>query len=296
MEVNLKRLLGKGPYPFTFDSMEESMNVYLGNQMIVMSTRTTIDFLEEGTHVHSSYEFMTPLSPMPSVVVGKRKIEVEKNKLLPLNSEQEHGPDGQMLGCRMIAFQIEEEFIEEIARSMYGKTEVSFQNAPLYLDTDMQKLLRLFMMEERIRQQGYEFILESVTTQLTVNILRQANSNMPITPKERNYTEKENINRAIDFLRGYYHRSDYSLNDIAQVANLSPYHFIRVFKSETGKTPYDYLLDIKLEKAREMIRGTEKTITDICYQCGFNNLDHFDDVFKRKMGVTPSEFRRAIRL
>ncbi|MFZ5642647.1 MAG: helix-turn-helix domain-containing protein [Bacillota bacterium] len=77
------------------------------------------------------------------------------------------------------------------------------------------------------------------------------------------------------------------------MANLSSYYFIRVFKAQMGKTPYEYLLDIKMEKAREMLKQRNHTITEICYECGFNSISHFTTAFKRKVGVTPTYYRKS---
>jgi AraC-like DNA-binding protein len=95
-------------------------------------------------------------------------------------------------------------------------------------------------------------------------------------------------------LREEYSNS-FSLEDVARIANLSPYHFIRTFKSMTGKTPYDYLLDVKIENSKNLLKLKNYTITDICFHCGFNNLEHFSSVFKRKVGIIPSQYRKLYR-
>ncbi len=105
--------------------------------------------------------------------------------------------------------------------------------------------------------------------------------------------ETNGINKAIEFLKENY-TGDYSLDDVARVASFSPFHFIRVFKAYTGKTPYRYLLDFKIEKAREMLESECRSVTDICFSCGFNSLSHFTSVFKKKVGAAPSEYRRKI--
>lgn len=89
---------------------------------------------------------------------------------------------------------------------------------------------------------------------------------------------------------------EYSLEEVAQLANLSPYYFIKVFKTQTGKTPYDFLVDIKINKACTLLKTSSNTITEICEYCGFSNSSHFTNVFKRKMGVSPSEYRKAFIL
>lgn len=181
--------------------------------------------------------------------------------------------------------------MREISRSVYGQAEVVFQNACFTPETGLQNLLRLFMEESGNRQPGYKFILESLSIQITVNLLRQVQSNLQQVAGRRNLTARDNINRAIAFLREQYN-GNYSLEDVARVANLSPYHFTRLFKAQTGKTPFEYLLDIKLEKAREMLQANRLTVTEVCFSCGFNNLSHFTTVFKRKTGMSPSGYRK----
>jgi len=79
------------------------------------------------------------------------------------------------------------------------------------------------------------------------------------------------------------------------MANFSPYHFIRVFKSETGTTPYDYLLNSKIEKAKKILEEEEKPITEVCFLCGFFNPSHFSTTFKKKVGISPYKYRRQCR-
>ena len=128
---------------------------------------------------------------------------------------------------------------------------------------------------------------------LSVNLLRQMRHNLIAPTKERNYYEKDNIKRAIDFLNECYNQN-FSLEEIALIANTSPYHFIRVFKKATGKTPHEYLVSIKIKKAMEMLKQPSHTITEVCFACGFNNSCHFSTVFKRMVGVSPSEYRKEL--
>jgi len=108
---------------------------------------------------------------------------------------------------------------------------------------------------------------------------------------QRNYNVTRNINESIKFLKENY-QNEYCLEDVARVANLSPYHFIRVFKSQTGKTPYDFLMEIKLEKAKEMLMDSAKTVTEICSILGFSNPSHFAAVFHKATGQSPTAYRK----
>lgn len=83
-----------------------------------------------------------------------------------------------------------------------------------------------------------------------------------------------------------------TLEEISKQVNYSQYHFIRIFKKETGFSPFEYLTNCRLDKARELLAKTPFTITEICLQCGFQNSSHFATVFKKHTGMSPSEYRQ----
>jgi len=292
MDERIKRLLGDGPYPFPTDEIDGESNIdaFVGQGMIILASKGSIN-MPKASHSHTSYEFLIPLSDMPYAGVETRIFNFEKNKLFPLNSEQSHGPVKEILGCNLLAFQIDKDTFNDISYSLCKKNNVTFENESFKIEPEMYGLLRMFMEETRNLQAGSDFILQNIINLIAINLLRQLKSNIPKLITEYNYCERENINRAISYLREEYNNS-FSLEDVARIANLSPYHFIRTFKSMTGKTPYDYLLDVKIEKSKKLLKLKGYTITDICFHCGFNNLEHFSSVFKRKVGILPSKYRK----
>lgn len=79
------------------------------------------------------------------------------------------------------------------------------------------------------------------------------------------------------------------LNNIADEAYFSKFHFIREFKNIYHKTPHQYLVYVRMEKAMELLK-TGLPVSDVCYAVGFESLSSFSRVFKRVAGITPSEF------
>jgi AraC-like DNA-binding protein len=79
------------------------------------------------------------------------------------------------------------------------------------------------------------------------------------------------------------------IDNIAGTAFFSKFHFIRQFKKIYGKTPHQYLISIRIEKAMELLRS-DKNITDVCYSVGFESLSSFSGLFKRIVGKSPSEY------
>ncbi len=88
---------------------------------------------------------------------------------------------------------------------------------------------------------------------------------------------------------------DLTLNEIADVAGMSPTSFSRFFKSATGKTLTSYILEIRLGIAARDLVNTANTISEICYSSGFNNISNFNRLFKRSKGITPREFRQLYK-
>jgi AraC-like DNA-binding protein len=81
------------------------------------------------------------------------------------------------------------------------------------------------------------------------------------------------------------------LDAVAAHAGYSRYHFIRAFKETYGETPGQYLTHRRIERAEEMLRGADLSVTEICHLVGFSSLGTFSARFKARTGLTPSEYR-----
>jgi AraC-like DNA-binding protein len=83
-----------------------------------------------------------------------------------------------------------------------------------------------------------------------------------------------------------------TLEDMAAVAHLSKYHFIRLFKATYGITPMEYVSRRRLERAQDLLRATNLTVTEVCFAVGFSSLGSFSSRFRTLVGETPSDFQR----
>jgi transcriptional regulator GlxA family with amidase domain len=83
----------------------------------------------------------------------------------------------------------------------------------------------------------------------------------------------------------------FSQQQLADLVGMSPGSFSRFFHQRTGHTISEYIVDIRLGHAARMLVDTDKTISEICYACGFGNLSNFNRTFKSKRHSTPREFR-----
>jgi AraC-like DNA-binding protein len=86
-----------------------------------------------------------------------------------------------------------------------------------------------------------------------------------------------------------------ALEDAARQAGVSPFHFLRLFSGVLGITPHQYLLRARLRRAARQLADDDKTVTEIAYDVGFNDLSNFVRTFHRAAGVSPLRFRQASR-
>jgi AraC-like DNA-binding protein len=103
---------------------------------------------------------------------------------------------------------------------------------------------------------------------------------------------RDSVYRTLDWLERST-ADDVHLADVARVAELSPYHFLRVFKHEIGVTPYRYLVRARIRRAVNLLITTRQSVTTIAYDVGFGDLSNFVNTFRREVGSSPTQFRRT---
>src|SRR5712692_5165450 len=82
------------------------------------------------------------------------------------------------------------------------------------------------------------------------------------------------------------------LNEISKQACLSRYHFLRLFRDAFETTPHQYLIQRRIEKAKELLRSRQLSVTDVCFEVGFQSLGSFSTLFHRCVGNTPVDYRK----
>jgi AraC-like DNA-binding protein len=104
----------------------------------------------------------------------------------------------------------------------------------------------------------------------------------------------ERLWRARAFINENFHEP-LDLDEISQEACLSRYHFLRLFRAEFDTTPHQYLIDRRIEKAKELLRHRRMTVTDVCLEVGFESLGSFSTLFRQRVGDAPTGYRQQQR-
>lgn len=99
------------------------------------------------------------------------------------------------------------------------------------------------------------------------------------------------LRKAITYIRHHY-QLDITMSDIAEHSSISERYLRKLFSQNLNLSPLDYLNQMRLNKSVELLRSTEMSIKEVCFQCGFQSPQYFSRIFKQQMGVTPREMTR----
>jgi AraC family transcriptional regulator len=132
---------------------------------------------------------------------------------------------------------------------------------------------------------------ESLATMLAIHLAKNYTVKQPRIRDSRAGLNRHQLGRVIDFVHAHFSQ-DVPLTTLAGVAGLSPYHFARLFKQSTGLAPHQYLVLVRVERAKALLLHSRESITSISVQVGFCDQSHFATHFKRAYGVTPRSFRQ----
>lgn len=105
---------------------------------------------------------------------------------------------------------------------------------------------------------------------------------------------KYKLQQTIDYIHAYLD-SDLSLNKLAALIQMSPHYFSRLFKKTTGFTPHQYVINCRIEKAKNLLKQGQLSIAEIAKEVGFVDQSHLHRYFKGKVGITPKEFSQKYK-
>jgi AraC family transcriptional regulator len=126
---------------------------------------------------------------------------------------------------------------------------------------------------------------------LAARLLQQHSVRTPKLASDEDGLSSYTLRQVLDYVRSNLIQ-DLSIVDLAQVAGMSPYYFMRMFKKSMHVTPRQYIIQIRIDRAKELLRSRKLSIADISLQCGFTNQSHFTNVFRQLTEITPKVYQR----
>ena len=142
---------------------------------------------------------------------------------------------------------------------------------------------------------GFYSVLNFLTLLYELSISKEMRTLASNSFAQQNGSSLSRRIRKVDkFLKENYSQ-DITLKDAAAIVSMSEVAFSRFFTAHAGKTFTEYLADIRLGHVSRLLVDSNKSIAEICYECGYNNLSNFNRIFKRRKGCSPRDFRSMYR-
>jgi len=211
-----------------------------------------------------------------------------KNSIILVNADDVHtGESATPDGWGYRAMYPTPEHFNQISTDLYnGKDITPYFQSSVIEDPQLAQQLRLIFAQ--IEVNSSKLLMETLFYATLMNLTLRHSSTANI-PKDISGSKRKLL-LAKEFL-DCYPEEDISLAQLATIAELSQFHFIRQFKKHFDLTPHGYQIQVRLKKAKTLLKLAVKP-SQVAIDCGFHDQSHFTHHFKRALGTTPSRFQK----
>ncbi|GAA0761045.1 hypothetical protein GCM10009076_13560 [Erythrobacter ramosus] len=150
------------------------------------------------------------------------------------------------------------------------------------------------MLAQEISAPGFasDLIIDGLLCAINGSMMRRSTGASPEVI-DHIYISPARLAKVMEYIE-YSAMRKVTLAELAEIANLSVYHFARVFKRQTGMTPYQAITVKRMDLSRRLLASGEKTIAEVAIECGFSSQASFTTAFGKYMGMTPGRYRYSV--
>jgi AraC family transcriptional regulator len=180
------------------------------------------------------------------------------------------------------------------AEALGGGLHIDLLDRVGFDDPAAARILELLSQEASHQDSASRLFVERAIDLLCIQLIRGHSSVGALTkPSPRRGLADWQVKRVTDYMRDRFDE-DINLDELAALVTLSRFHFCTAFRLATGRTPHEWLTQLRMNRARELLTDPMLRITDIALAVGFETPSAFAATFRRSVGTTPSEFRRSL--
>ena len=242
-------------------------------------------------HSHPAYSFFLTFDDRTEIAANGMRLRAEPGKVLAMEPGALHHELPADEPPRYIGIFVDRGYFEETLALYPAPRPETFAFRSFTPGPELIFLLKAFMQEAEAGLPGREQVLDAMGAQIVHSLIRAA---LPVPAAPDRIGDRVEIHRVIEHLHRHY-GDKLTVAALARIAAMSVAHFSRVFRQETGHPPLDYLIRLRLHKARLLLLADSASITEIALKCGFATPSHFTACFQRHCGTTPSDFRKIHR-
>ena len=232
-------------------------------------------------HAHDGYSISLVQEGVHHFLIEGERMEAAAGSVRIIHPYEAH--ETEQSTWKHINLSLETDMVERIAHTVGIEPPVIF--APLICDITLtERIEQLYAHHTRADKQQVTLSTEA----LLIYLLETHRLDTVVLPK---LALSPHIDHARSYIHAHAHEADIDLKEVAKQAQMSKYHFLRIFKQTLGRTPHQYLQNIRIDRVRKMI-AQGATLSEAAHACGFYDQSHMIQIYKKFYGHTPGVLRK----
>jgi AraC family transcriptional regulator len=191
----------------------------------------------------------------------------------------------------VLAFTIDPAFLERLSLEADYPHAIELISTFKHRDSHIEEVAQSIQREIQTADWGNQLYLDSLANLLAIHLLRNYTSQPLTRSKPKAKLRELALNQVLDYIDAHLEQ-EIQLSDLAQIANFNPCYFTSLFKRSMGISPWQYVMQQRVERAKQLLKHHNHSLSEIAAQCGFNHQSHFTYQFRKLTGVTPKTYRQ----
>ena len=191
-----------------------------------------------------------------------------------------------------LLFELDSIHLERLTEGRFAGARIEVPDHWAFKDSRLENLLKILHDELRQGAPAGRIFGEQVGNAVAMLLAKQYSTVTPGVYGIGGRIPTSRLKKVFDYVEAHLHE-DVRLSDLAKTAAMSPYYFAHLFKNSTGVTPHQYVAQRRIARAKELLRNSEISVFEIGVRVGYADPKHFRSLFRRQVGVSPSDFRVA---
>ncbi|WP_156120376.1 AraC family transcriptional regulator [Neosynechococcus sphagnicola] len=192
--------------------------------------------------------------------------------------------------AEFINLYIHPDFFQRLSAASLSPDQARLLQKPQVRDPLIQQIGQVLKTELETNGLMNRFYAESLATALVAHLLRRYMLLPPTLRQHGDGLPEYCLQQVMDHVHAHL-AEDLSLDELAAIAQISPYYFARLFKQSIGVSPHQYVIQRRIERAKQLLQDDQIAIADVALQCGFPSHSHFTKLFQHQTGMTPKRYR-----
>ena len=221
-------------------------------------------------HYEHTYQLVFLLKGKILYQVGEKQYEVSKGGMILLNSLEEHT-------LKVLEYPYERYIIQ--INPLFFQKEINTPEIISIFIKRPENFSHLLALTDPIWNYVYD-VIQELEKEYREKRLYWVDASAAIAYKVLNYLD-------------HHYPEDISVTKLAETFFLNKHYIAHVFKAETGYSPMDYVISLRMNRAKALLAETARSISEIAVECGYTDFNHFSKLFKKYAGMSPSRFRKT---